>query len=60
MELHPEKFLHSLITLYHLSYDESVRSNARKRKGVEVRGILSGRVNGPGARRDGHCPKEEF
>ena len=55
LELHPEEFLHPLFTLHHLSHDESVCSNTRKRKSVEVRGILPWGVNAPGAHRHGHC-----
>ena len=60
MEFHSQEFLHSLFALYHLSHDESLCSNAGKRKGVEIRGILSGGINGPGAHRHGHCRKEKL
>lgn len=60
MELHPEELLHTLFTLYHLSHDESLCTNAGKRKGVEIRGILSGGVRASGAHRNSHCPREKF
>ena len=55
MELHPEELLYPLFTLYHISHDEGVCSNTRKRKSVEVRGILSWGFNALGAHRHGHC-----
>ena len=60
LELHPEELLYTLFTLHHLSHDESLCPNAGKRKGVEIRGILSRGVSAPGAHRHSHCPKERF
>ena len=60
MELHLQELLYPLFTLHHLSHDESLCPDARKRKGVEVRSILSGRISPPGAHRHSHCPEERF
>ena len=60
VELHPEELLYPLFTLYHPTYDESLRSNPGKRKGVEARGVLPWGICAPGAHRHSYCRKKNF
>lgn len=49
VELHPEKFLHHLLTLHHSTDDENVCANQGAREVMETRVILPRRINRPDA-----------